>query len=234
MSPAALVTAAALVPAALAAAILVWFLVRRPPLFARATVVALLLGLGVFPIGTATVGNVKGFDATKQVEFCGGCHVMEPWLEDATNPDGETLASFHTRNAHGREEACYACHADYSLYGAVLTKVQGSRHMWKYWMEGFRSMTTEEAIPKIHISKPYPNASCMQCHSTQLPGWNDEPEHAAVAEDVRAGATSCAASGCHGPAHGVKRPGDEMPDGPRPPEGTVAAESAGATEEDTE
>jgi nitrate/TMAO reductase-like tetraheme cytochrome c subunit len=209
VTPSQLVTGAALAPAALAAGILVWFLVKKPPLYARVTVVALLFGLGVFPIGTATVGNLHGFEATKKVDFCGGCHVMEPWIADAKNPEGESLASLHTRNKHTGDEACYACHADYSMYGTVLTKVQGSRHMWMYWIEGFRGMSTEEAIGKIEIHEPFPNSTCMQCHSTQLPGWNDEPEHGAVLEDVRAGTTSCASAGCHGPAHGVKPPKEE-------------------------
>ena len=206
MSPNALITIAALVPAAIATGILLWFLVKKPPLFAGTTIVLLLLGLGVFPIGTAAIGNVKGLEATKTVDFCGGCHVMGPWIEDARNPEGETLASFHTRNPHNGEEACYACHADYSMYGLVLTKMQGSKHMWKYWADGYFSMSNEEAIGHIEISKPYPNGNCMQCHSTKLPGWHDEPEHSSIAEDILAGTTSCTASGCHGPAHGVKPP----------------------------
>lgn len=206
MTPDRLVTGAALVPAALAAAILVWFLVRKPPLYARATVIALLFGLGVFPIGTAAVGNLHGFETTKKVDFCAGCHVMEPWVEDARNPEGTSLASLHTKNRHVGEEACYSCHADYSMYGTLLTKKQGSKHMWMYWMAGYRAMALDEAIAKIEISKPFPNDNCMQCHSTLLPGWNEEPEHGAVVEDVRAGTTSCAAAGCHGPAHGVKPP----------------------------
>lgn len=206
MTPDLLVSGAALVPAVLAAGILVWFLIRRPPLYARATVIALFFGLGVFPIGTATVGNLHGFEATKKVDFCGGCHVMEPWVADARNPEGESLASFHTRNEHIGDEACYACHADYSMYGTLLTKKQGTKHMWMYWVEGFHSMEIDKAISKIEISKPFPNANCMQCHSTKLPGWNDEPEHGAVVEDVRAGIISCASEGCHSPAHGVKPP----------------------------
>lgn len=210
MTPERLVTIAALVPAVFAVGILVWFLATRPPLFARGTVVALLFGLGVFPIGTATVGNLRGFEATKKIEFCAGCHVMEPWIADAKDPAGASLASLHARNPHVGEQACYACHADYSMYGTLLTKKQGSKHMWRYWVEGFHAMDVETAVAKIEISKPFPNANCMQCHSTQLPGWNDEPEHASVADDVRAGTTSCAASGCHGPAHGVKPAKEEQ------------------------
>ena len=206
MTPETLVTLAAIVPAVLAAGIIAWFLIAKPPLYQRGTIIALLLGLGVFPIGTAAVGNLKGFEETKKVEFCGGCHVMEPWIEDATTAEpNESLASFHTRNPMFGDKACYECHADYGMYGAVATKAQGSVHMWKYWTDGYHAMTDEEAIAKIEIAKPYPNTNCMQCHSTQLVGWNDEPEHAAVAEDVRAGETSCISAGCHAPAHGVKK-----------------------------
>jgi len=213
VTPDHLVAGAALVPAVLAAGILVWFLVRKPSLHARATVIALLFGLGVFPIGTATVGNLHGFEATKKVEFCNGCHVMEPWIADARDPEGTSLASLHSRNVHVGEQACYSCHADYSMYGTLLTKQQGTKHMWMYWAEGYHGMEMGEAISKIEIAKPFPNSTCMQCHSTKLPGWSDEPEHGAVAEDVRAGATSCAAAGCHGPAHGVKPPPKEEGEG---------------------
>ena len=63
--------------AVLSAIVLVAYLVLRPPLV-RATKVWLLLGLGVFPIGAAFSGNVQGFEATKEREFCGSCHVMAP------------------------------------------------------------------------------------------------------------------------------------------------------------
>lgn len=210
MTPQTLVTVAAIGAAALAGGILVWYLVAKPS-FTRGTLVLLFFGLGIFPVTAATLGNVKGYEETKQVDFCGGCHVMQPWLDDVRNEEATTLAALHARSKLLRDEACYECHADYGMYGAVLTKVQGSKHMYAYWAHGYAGMTAEEAIPKIALYVEFPNGNCMHCHSTKLPGWNDEPEHMAVIEDVRAGKVGCASQGCHGPAHGVKKATEVSP-----------------------
>ena len=89
------------------------------------------------------------------------------------------------------------CHRDYALFGAVTTKVKGMRHLWAYY-----TTHRAEAQPKdLHLYAPFPNENCTWCHSTTLPGWADEPEHEAMAAEIRSGATSCASEGCHGPAH---------------------------------
>ncbi len=206
MTPSQLLAGGALTAALLAAGILVWQLIYKPPLDRR-TIVLLLLGLGVLPITTAAAGNMLGFERTTHVEFCSTCHVMQPWIADVRGEPSESLAAFHARNRHFGNEACYVCHADYGMYGAVETKLTGTKHVWKYYT-GYRSMPVEEAVAKIELYKPFPNSTCMECHSTTLPGWNDEPEHAAVVEDVRGGTISCASEGCHGPAHGVGAPAE--------------------------
>jgi cytochrome c-type protein NapC len=185
--------------AIIAAAILVWFLVRRPVL-GWTTKVALLFGLGVFPIATAATGNVVGFNHTLSRDFCSGCHVMEPFTGDAANPRSFTLAARHSRNPSFGGESCYACHADYGMFGAVTTKLNGLRHVYEYYTE-YRSLSLEEALPRIHTYKPYPNHNCMQCHSTEVPSWYSLSEHAALDDEVRSGEVSCASAGCHGPIH---------------------------------
>src|SRR5690242_805116 len=68
----------ALALAAMAAIILIWYLIRRPPLNS-VTKIALLFGLGVLPIASAVAGNIVGFENTTKREFCGSCHVMVPY-----------------------------------------------------------------------------------------------------------------------------------------------------------
>ncbi len=181
------------------AGILIWYLVRRPPL-SWATKVALLFGLGVFPIATAATGNVVGFQHTMSRDFCGGCHVMEPFTDDVANPASFTLAARHSRNPSFGDHSCYACHADYGMFGAVTTKMNGMRHVYEYWTR-FHSLSLEEALPQIEMFKPYPNQNCMQCHSTRVPTFDQVPEHAALTDEVRSGEVSCASAGCHGPIH---------------------------------
>ncbi|MEO9194673.1 MAG: NapC/NirT family cytochrome c [Polyangia bacterium] len=190
----------ALVSAAIAATILVVYLVRRPSL-GGATKLWLLLGLGVFPILTAGSGNIVGFEATKERSFCASCHVMTVHTADSDDPTSVTLSSRHARNKLFGAEDCYTCHADYGMYGTILTKWGGLKHVYNYYLRGYHSMTIEEAKKSIRINHPYPNENCMQCHSTKNLLWASKPDHKAILSDVRDGKISCASGGCHGFAH---------------------------------
>jgi nitrate/TMAO reductase-like tetraheme cytochrome c subunit len=189
---------------AIASAMLVFYLLRRPRLTA-ATRAFLLMGLGVFPIGLAASGNVAGYEATKQRAFCGSCHVMIPHASDSGDPTSLSLAARHGRNKLFGDTNCYACHADYGMYGTITTKLGGLKHVWMYYTE-YRSVPLEEAKKTIHLYKPYPNSNCMQCHSTENVVWTTRSDHASALEDVRTGKVSCASVGCHGYAHPVTKP----------------------------
>jgi hypothetical protein len=186
--------------AAISAAILLWYLVRRPALSGGVKFV-LLLGLGAFPILTAASGNVAGYQATQKRTFCASCHVMRPWTEDSEDPTSQTLAARHARNNLFGEENCYKCHEDYGELGTLMTKVGGMRHVYMYLFAGYREMTRDEAVGEIHIQKPFPNSNCMQCHSTEGTQWLDVPDHSDQLDEIRRGDVSCASEGCHGPAH---------------------------------
>jgi nitrate/TMAO reductase-like tetraheme cytochrome c subunit len=191
--------AAAIGCAGASAVLMLWYLVRRPAL-SHATKIVLLAGIGVLPLATATTGNVAGFEATKTRNFCGSCHVMTPYSADSEDPRSTTLAARHARNALFGDENCYACHANYGMYGTVLTKLGGLRHVYEYSLH-YRNMSLEDARATIHIREPFQNATCMHCHSTEGPLWNKVPEHASLLPRLRNGEVSCASAGCHGPAH---------------------------------
>jgi cytochrome c-type protein NapC len=197
-------TLIALVCAVLAATILILFLVRRPRLDGG-TKLWLLFGLGVFPLGVAMAGNVQGFHATKQRQFCGSCHVMIPHASDSNDPASFSLASRHARNAFFGQENCYVCHADYGMFGTVLTKLGGMRHVYEYLMH-YHDVSLEEAKETIHLIKPYPNTNCMQCHTTNVDLWTRVPDHKSALDDVRENRVSCASPGCHGFAHPFTKP----------------------------
>jgi hypothetical protein len=170
--------AVALACAAASAVLMLWFLVRRP-ILSHATKIVLLLGIGVLPIATATTGNVAGFEATKTRVFCGSCHVMTPYSADSDDPKSTTLAARHARNASFGDENCYACHANYGMYGTVLTKLGGLRHVYEYTLH-YRNMSLAEARATIHIREPFENSTCMHCHATEGPIWNAVKEHASL------------------------------------------------------
>ncbi len=195
---------AALAGAALSVPILSWYLVARPPLV-RTTKLALLLGIGVFPILTAGSGNIAGYEATKTRRFCGSCHVMTPYAQDSEDLESTSLAARHSRNDAFGKENCYACHADYGMFGTITTKIGGLRHVYEYTFN-FRQLSVAEALPRIHLLEPFTNDRCTRCHSTTVPGWRAVGDHASLVEELGRDAVSCLGNGCHGPAHPFSKP----------------------------
>jgi nitrate/TMAO reductase-like tetraheme cytochrome c subunit len=185
--------------AGVAAVLLAWYVARQRPL-TRTIKIVLLLGIGVLPLATATTGNVAGYNATKTTRFCSSCHVMTPYGEDSWNVQSKSLASRHARNQAFGHENCYACHADYGMFGTVTTKIGGMRHVYEYLFH-YKDLELDDALERIEIRTPFHNAACIRCHSTDTPGWNTIPDHASTLHEVRVGSISCASEGCHGPAH---------------------------------
>jgi len=199
----------AVVSAALAAAILVAFLVRRPTIAAD-TKVWLLLGLGVLPIATAASANLQDFQAMESREFCGSCHVMIPHASDSADRHSTSLASIHARNSFFGGENCYSCHKTYGMYGFVLTKLGGLRHVY-YYLTEYHDMPLEKSKHDIRIREPLSNDVCMGCHTTEAPRWSSVPDHASALAAVRSGTLACASAGCHGYAHPITKLGKELP-----------------------
>jgi cytochrome c-type protein NapC len=185
----------ALICAAVSAAILVWYLVKRPPL-GRTTKVLLLLGLGLLPVLVALSGNIAGYEYTLKRPFCGSCHVMGPYLRDAEDPSSNSLAAVHSRNHRFGEESCYNCHADYKMFGAITTKLNGMRHLYMYITEFANTGPDGEGGPPIHIYKPFSNNTCMQCHSTKLASWMEKHPDP---DSIRSGDMRCI--DCHDVVH---------------------------------
>lgn len=190
----------ALFSAAVAAVILLHYLVKKPKLDLR-TKLMLLLGLGVFPTVCAAASTVEGMEQTTKREFCGSCHVMDEHFQDATNPHSQSLAARHTRNPFFGEESCYVCHADYGMLGYPMTKLGGLRHVYLYYLGGYREMTKDESRRDIHLVKHYDNLNCRQCHTTTAHVWRSVPDHVALQQELLENRVSCASAGCHGFAH---------------------------------
>jgi nitrate/TMAO reductase-like tetraheme cytochrome c subunit len=189
---------AALCCAAVSTAVILWYLIRRPPL-GRITKSLLLLGLGVMPLGVALTGNISGYEYTLKRPFCGSCHVMNQYLRDAEDPKSTSLAAIHSRNKLFGGESCYTCHADYKIFGAVTTKMNGMRHLYHYVAEYANTGPNGEGGPAIHLYKPFSNKTCVRCHSTSAPRWGGVAEHQGMLEEIRSGQQSCI--DCHSEVH---------------------------------
>ncbi len=186
----------ALVCAGCAALIIAWYLVRRPPL-GRLTKVLLLLGLGLLPVTVALTGNIAGYEYTLSRPFCGSCHVMGPYLRDAEDANSQSLAAIHSRNHRFGEQSCYMCHADYSMFGAITTKMNGMKHLYYYITEYANTGPDGEGGPTIHLYKPFKNGTCMQCHSTAAKQYVET--HKDQLDQIRSGDMQCI--DCHSEVH---------------------------------
>jgi len=190
----------ALLSAAVAAVILIVYLVRRPPSNLR-TKLWLLLGLGVLPGIAGASSTVTGMAATTHRPFCGSCHVMTAHFQDTLDPKSQSLAARHSRNPFFGGKSCYICHADYGMYGYAMTKAAGLRHVYEYYLGGYRAMSLEKAKKTIRLIKPYDNTNCRQCHTTTIQDWRRVPDHEALKPELDSNRVSCASAGCHGYAH---------------------------------
>ncbi|MEI7704030.1 MAG: NapC/NirT family cytochrome c [Deltaproteobacteria bacterium] len=200
-----LLRAIALASAGLSILICLWYIVRRPHLN-RVTKSMLLLGLGAFPLIVSLTGNIAGFEYTLSRPFCGSCHVMGPYLRDAEDPKSTSLAAMHSRNHKFGESSCYTCHADYDMFGAITTKQNGMKHLFKYLTEYASTGPDGEGGPTIHLYKPFKNGACMQCHSTTAKKYVET--HGDSVEAIRSGEMRCI--DCHDVIHPLalsRRPG---------------------------
>lgn len=189
---------AALFFALLSASIAVWYLLAKPPLTFY-TKLILLAGIAVFPISASMSTSIEGYQVTQTQAFCGACHNMTPYTDDAMVPFNEGLAAVHSKNDLFGNRSCYVCHADYGMFGAVTTKIGGMHHVWAYYM-------TWNDGDKIELYKPFSNDACTHCHSMTAPQWRETPDHKGAGEDLKSNKVSCLGAGCHGPSHPFSKP----------------------------
>lgn len=189
-----LLTAVALGLALLSAVLLIGYLVKRPVL-TRSVKLWLFFALGPMPISAAMAGNVANFEVTTHRSFCASCHTMDHYANDAADPHSSSLASIHSKNPYFGEKSCYVCHADYGMFGTVMTKIGGMHHVWDYYTQDWD--TPGHRPPKLY--KPYSNTACMQCHPADKP--RQPLEHKLHNQAMKDGTVSCAAANCHGSPH---------------------------------
>jgi hypothetical protein len=135
-----------------AVVLLLWGLVRGhlPPAIAVA-------GL-VLPAAAYGLGMLMIMEKSKDVHFCGSCHVMAPIVESLNATDGGSLAAIHyTRGLVPTAEACYMCHSGYGIWGTVDAKAAGTMHM-------LRTLTGRYNLP-LELNGTFDINSCLGCHA---------------------------------------------------------------------
>lgn len=151
----------------------------------------LLFILGVAPLLLVFATVELSFKRAETVTFCSSCHTMTPWVADLKDPTSDALAARHYRNRWIPHDQCYTCHVDYDFMGPIRAKVDGVRHIVRYYTGfGVRG--------PIGLYKPYSNENCLQCHELAL-GFNKNPVHAKRMVKIQANQLSCIK--CHKEIH---------------------------------
>ena len=134
-----------------AAVLLLWRLIRGslPPGLTSAAV--------LLPIGAYGLASLYMLEGSKQVSFCGSCHIMTPIVQSLEGNDG-LLASIHFgRGLVPHDEACFTCHSGYGIWGGIDAKMAGVMHM-------VRTATGWYDLPIKH-NGPFDIDSCLGCHA---------------------------------------------------------------------
>jgi cytochrome c-type protein NapC len=151
------------------------------------------LALFVLP----TIGGWAGFErqmeVSKTTQFCLSCHIMAPYGQSLHVDDPSWIPAAHFQNNRvPRDNACFTCHTNYTMYGDYKAKIRGFHHVWAQYVTG----------PKLplHLYEPFNNRECLHCHGEARVFLQNEI-HAAVIDDLRSNSTSCLS--CHDTVHNV-------------------------------
>src|SRR5271154_4724553 len=111
------------------------FLVR-PAVTAGATgKILAFVALFILPALCIAGGMSAHMQRSEQTRFCISCHAMEPYGRSlyVDNPSYIPAQHFQTPRVPA-DMACYACHADYTIYGPLKDKLSGLTRIYMQYV----------------------------------------------------------------------------------------------------
>ena len=163
--------------------------ITRIPTLTFARLLA-FVSLIVFPAGAVFIANYHTFEGVHEVRGCASCHVMQPMVNDALDPNSGTLAARHYKNRWIAQDQCYTCHSDYGLGGNLEAKMTGFRHLARY--------TTHTYHEPIQARVRFDNKNCLNCHAN-TPKFEAVQSHHTAHDKLVSNEMICL--NCHGQAH---------------------------------
>ena len=161
-----------------------WRLLSRVGRVSFASVV-----FAIFPGLWGSAILIQGMNQMKEVDFCGSCHLMDPYLASLEVADEESIPAIHFQNNWvPQKTACYDCHSEYTMYGDVKAKLNGLKHVFVNY--------TNPPKGDIELYQPYQNRDCLHCHG---PAKSFMETHEDDLEDIHSGEFSCLE--CHDVGH---------------------------------
>jgi nitrate/TMAO reductase-like tetraheme cytochrome c subunit len=178
---------------ALTAALAGIFLVR-PSITAGATgKILAFVGLFILPALCVAGGMSAHVQRSEQTRFCISCHSMEPYGRSLYVDDPKYLPAIHFQNHRvPAGEACYACHADYTIFGPWRDKLRGVTRIYMQYVS--------TPPNPIRIPGGYNNAQCLHCHAGAR-NFEENAIHTTIMDTLKSNQLSCITSGCHDTVH---------------------------------
>jgi len=192
-------TATYLIVLILVSIALIGYLVIRPSITAtKGGKILAFVALLVLPVLAGGMGASEHLEHSKSTRFCLSCHVMEDYGKSLQIDDKSFIPAVHYQNnLVPRDQACYTCHTDYTMYGGLNSKLRGLRHVYVQYLG---------TVPQqIRLYRPYNNRECLHCHL----GARSFEEGATHTQDpktlplVKANQLGCTSSECHNYVHDI-------------------------------
>ena len=192
-------TAVVLVLLAITVAFVVVIVARPEVTLARGGKILAFLALFILPIFGGLLGLENHIERSKQTSFCLSCHIMGDYGRSLLVDDSSYIPAAHYQNNRvPRDEACYTCHTDYTLYtGGIKAKFRGLHHLYAQYIG--------KPHQPIKLYTPYNNRECLHCHLGAR-SFEQGAVHTADAQtmaDIKSNKLSCVSSGCHDTVHNV-------------------------------
>lgn len=175
--------------------ILIGLLLLRPTLTAaQGGKILAFIAFFILPIVTTVLGASIHLGNSTSTQFCLSCHVMEVYGKSLYIDDPTYIPAAHFQNNRiPKEQACFTCHTDYTMFGDVNAKVRGLKHLYVYY---FKTAPT-----KLALYEPFKNRECLHCHATAR-SYEETTPHKEMKEQLAGNGMSCLT--CHNKIHDVK------------------------------
>lgn len=153
----------------------------------------------LLPTVAMVMGSAEHLERSKQTEFCLSCHPMHDYGRSLLVDDKEFVPANHFQNKRiSRDQACFTCHTDYTMYGDLSAKIRGVKHLYVQYLG---------TIPDtLKLYTPYNNRECLQCHgdARTFEGNRHHKETDTTLAAMKDNRLSCLASGCHDVIHNIR------------------------------
>ena len=174
--------------------VLAGIFLARPSITAGATgKILAFLGLFILPALCIAGGMSTHMQRSEQTRFCISCHSMDPYGRSLYVDDPKYIPAAHYQNHRVPvDQACYACHADYTIFGPLRDKLLGVTRIYMQYVS--------TPPNPIRIPGGYNNAQCLHCHGSAR-NFEESAIHSAIMDTLKSNQLSCISSGCHDTVH---------------------------------